>query len=126
MTGEHGRLEALLDVSAHELSLVVVRNVLGCHADEACAAHCRVADGVLGSRLHQVNHHLDDVARRAELTVLSAGGELGEKVLVDVTHDVIVGEVNLLELVYDSGERTRVTHYENGVLHVLSEGGVLA
>ena len=78
MAGEHGRLEALLDVCPHELSFVVVLDVLGRHADEARAAHCWVAYGVFGRGLHELDHHIDDMSRRAELTILPAGGKLGE------------------------------------------------
>ncbi len=52
--------------------------------EEPGGAAGRVADFVVGLRAGHLDHQRDDVARRAELAVLSGRGDLAEHVLVEV------------------------------------------
>ena len=51
----------------------------------------------------QLDHQLDDVARRAELAVLPGGGDLAEHVLVDVALGVAVLHLQAVDHVDDLG-----------------------
>ena len=57
---------------------------------EAAGAAGRIADHIARRRLGQLDHQLDDVARRAELAVLPGGGDLAEHVFVDVALGVAI------------------------------------
>ena len=61
-----------------------VAQVLARRDQEARRTAGRVADDVGGLGRGEFHHQLDDVTRRAELSVLSGGGDLAEHVLVDV------------------------------------------
>ena len=80
-----------------ELLLVVLGDILGTFDNEAGTAHCGVADGVFECGLHQLDHHTDDVARGAELTVVASSGHLAEDVLVDIAHGVAVVHVEFVD-----------------------------
>ena len=114
---QHGVVEvvaverALVEMAARRGVLVdgvavVLHQVLRRGNEEARRAAGRVADHVLGRRGGHVHHQTDDVTRRAELTVLSGGGNLAEHVLVEVTLGVAVGHIDAVELVNDVGQHT--------------------
>ena len=83
------------------------------------------ADEIVQLGLHQLHHHFDDVARRAELAVCAALGDLAEQVFIDVAHDVLVVEVQAVQGVHDAHQHAGGGHEEKRVLHIASEGGVL-
>ena len=99
---------------------VVLHEVLRRGHEEARRAAGRVADHVFGRRGGHVHHQTDDVARRAELTVLSGGGNLAEHVLIEVALGVAVGHVDTVELVDDIGQHTGRGHHEEGILHMVA------
>ena len=99
---------------------VVRHQVLKRCNQEARRAAGRVADHVLGRGGGHVHHQTDDVARRAELAVLSGGGNLAEHVLVEVALGVAVGHVDAVELVDHVGQHTGRRHHEEGILHVVA------
>ena len=65
------------------------------------------------------------MARRAELTVCAARRQLREQVLVDIAHDILICEVNLLKLVDNLCQRTGASHHKSGILHILGKRSVL-
>ena len=99
---------------------MVLHQVLRRGNEEARRAAGRVADRVLGRGGGHVHHQTDDVARRAELAVLSGGGNLAEHVLVEVALGVAVGHVDAIELVDHAGQHTGRGHHEKGILHVVA------
>ena len=48
----------------------------------------RIGDHVVRFRIHQLDHHFDNVARRSELTVDARRGDLGEQIFIDVAAHV--------------------------------------
>ena len=91
----------LARVAFQQLLFVILAYVSRCAANEARAAHCGVANGVIGGWLHKLNHHVDDVARRAELAVRAALGDFRKQVFVHVAHNVFVVQVELINFVDD-------------------------
>ena len=80
----------------------------------------------VGRRRNHLHHELDDVARRAELTVLPGRGDLGEHVLVEVALGVAVLHRDLVDEVDDLGKQLRGGDGEAGVLHVVRVGRAVA
>lgn len=53
--------------------------------DEKSTSSCgRIANTIAWARIAHVDHHADDVPRRAELPVLASGIQLAEQILVEV------------------------------------------
>ena len=84
------------------------------------------ADYVVHLGLHELYHHFDDVARRAELAVRAALGDLAEQVFVDIAHDVLVVEVKAIQCVYNLHQHAGGGHEKQRVLHIAGEGRVLS
>ena len=103
---------------------MTIAQVLTHRYQETRRAAGRVADDVDGLGRGELHHQPDDVARRAELPVLSGGGDLAEHVLVDVALGVAFRHRHLVEQVYHLGEQRRGRDGEARVLHVLRVGGV--
>ena len=68
----------------------------------------------------------DDVARGAELAVLSGAGDLAEHVFVEVALGVAVLHRHAVNHVHDLGEQRGRGDGEARVLHVVRVGGVVA
>ena len=102
---------------------VVLDQMLGSRDEEAGGAASRVADDVLRRGCGHVHHQLDDVARRAELSVLPGSRDLAEHVLVEIALGVAVGHVDVVELIDHVGQHPSRGHHEEGVLHVMGVGG---
>ena len=104
----------------------MLADILRRGADKARAAHRRVADHVIHLGLHQLHHHFDDVARRAELAVGAALGNLAEQVFVNVAHDVLVVQVEAVQRIHHAHQHTGRRHKEQRILHIAGEGSILA
>ena len=74
----------------------------------------------------QGDHHLDDMARGAELAVLSGAGELAKHVLVEVALGVAVLQGNLVQHIHHAGQQARFFGREGeaGVFHMSAESGL--
>ena len=105
---------------------VVFDEMLGSGDEEPGGAAGRIADHVLGGGRGHVHHQPDDVARRAELPVLPGGGDLAEHVFVEIALGVLVGHVEVVDLVDHVGHHPGRRHHEEGVLHVMGVGGSFA
>ena len=124
---EHGRVgiepmeQAVLVVVGmrllQQLLLVVFLHVLGTLYNEACRTHSGVADAVFEGRLHEVYHHLDDVAWRAELAVVARSSHLAEDVFVHIAHGIAVVHIEGIDAIDNLGQRTRVLNEEGGIGH---------
>ena len=112
LTYIHGSLILLLDI-LHRLN------------QESCRTHGRVADVVLGRRLHHLYNHAYDVARRAKLSVGARCSHLAEYILVDIAHGVAVVHVECVHTVNHFGKRTGVGYEEYSRLHVAAVGTLL-
>ena len=87
----------------------------------------RVADDLIGPRVHQLHHHADDVPRRAELPIHPGGSDLGEEKLVDIPPHIPVMELcHLLIDAVQGGDdllqHQRGGNLEDGVSHILGVG----
>jgi hypothetical protein len=96
--------------------------------EEAAGASGRVADVLSWARIAHVDHHADDVARRAELAVLASGVELAEQVLVEVALHVLVLRRNLhgVDGLAGLNEQAGLVDLELGVFHLGREGAARA
>ncbi len=83
---------------------VVGDQMLGGGNKKTGGAAGRVADHVPGGGRGHLHHQLDDVARGAELPVLSGAGDLTEHILVKIALGVGIGHLNTVELIDDVGQ----------------------
>ena len=110
--------------------LAVFAQIFASGHKEASRAAGRVANHIVSAGLHQVNHHADNVARRAELAVDTCRCQLGKQVFVDIAANVSVGKLRRLLIhsvhgSHDFIQHQRRGHFENGITHVLGVGTVL-
>ena len=108
--------------------LVMVADVLRRPHQEARRAAGGVADGVLRGGPEQLHHHGNDMPGRAELAVLSGGGQLAQHVLVQVALHVLLGKIVLVEVVQPGDDLLQHLgrgNQEHGVAHVAGKGGIL-
>ncbi len=114
---EHAVLVVVGVLFLQELLLVVLGDILGTLHNKTGTAHRRVADGVLQRGLHQFHHHPDNVAGRAELSVVACRGHLAEDVLVHVAHRVAVVHVELVHAFHYLDQCAWIGNKEGGTLH---------
>ena len=110
----------------HQIHGIMLADILRCGANKARAAHGRVADYVVHLRLHQLHHHFNDVARRAELAVGAALRNLAEQIFVNIAHDVLVVEVEAVQCVHDPHQHASRRHKEQRILHVACKSRVFS
>jgi hypothetical protein len=75
----------------------VLLQVLGGSYQEAACSRRRITDDFPGLRSGERDHQLNDVGRRAELSVLPGGGDLRELVLVHVALGISVIHVDAVD-----------------------------
>lgn len=85
---------------------------------KATSSASRVAHHIGGSGFHHLNHKPDDVARRAELPVLTRRGDLAQHVFVEVALGVAVLHGDVIDEIDDLGQQRWCGDGEAGVLHV--------
>jgi len=86
--------------------------------EEAGRAASRVADAQAGLGSHERNDQVDDMARRAELTVGAGLRELAEQILIHVAFEIVtfVGrEVHFCDALHDGAQRGAVVDLQRGV-----------
>ena len=98
--------------------------------EEAGRAAGGVADDFVCLGVHQLDHHFDDMARCAELTVQTGLCDFGEQIFIGVTAHIhrlrlIHQAVNFVQRVHHFGKQQRRGQLENGVVHVFGVGAVL-
>ena len=96
-TVEQAMVEVLAQLRVVQQLRVALAQVLASRAQKARRTAGRVADDVGGLGRGELHHQPDDVAWRAELPILSGGGDLGEHVLVDVPLGVAFLHRHLVE-----------------------------
>ncbi len=89
--------------------------------EKACGAAGRVADDLGGLWGDQLDHRVDDMARRAELAVDTGGGELAQQVFVDIALYVALGQRQVVDHLHSGGKHGLVLDLQVGVLHVLAD-----
>ena len=133
---QHG----LVGIKAGEQAGFEVAHVLGFHqflflmlADIGCTgqkktgrAHGGVKDGILERGLHQLHHHIDDMAWSTELAVLTGSGNFTQQILINITHDVLIVHVHGVNAIHNLGKHFCCGNQEHSVLHVAAESSVLA
>ena len=70
----------------------------------------------------QINHHVDDVSRRAELAVDASRCQLAEEVLVEIALGVALGEGQCVDHVDGRDQQRWLVDHQRGVFHILIEG----
>ena len=101
-------------------------DVGGAFQQEPGAAHGRVEDFILQSRLHQLHDHGDDMPRGAELSVVSSGGNLAQQVLIDIAHDILVVHVQRINITNDLRENPGCGNQKHRILHITAECSIFA
>jgi hypothetical protein len=120
------------------IAILIVSEVIGARVgfedvlrgvdEEAAGAGGRIADALAGARIDELDHHADDVARRAELAALPGGVQLAEQIFVEVALHVLVLAGNL-HVVYGLGgldQQAGLVDLELGIGHLLGERAALA
>ena len=123
---EHRGRVMLFVLCFHEISAVILRNVSRRRTDKSRRAHRRIAYHIVKVRLHQFDHHLNDMSWRAELTVGTALRNLRKQILIHVAHDVLVVEVKAVQCINHTHKHPRRRHKEQGIFHILGESRVPA
>ncbi len=123
---EQAAVEVLAALAVAEHLRMALAEVLPRGDEEARRAAGRVADHVVGRGRRHLDHQADDVARGAELAVLSGGRDLAEHVLVQVALRVPVLHGHVVDHVHDLREEGRRRDREAGVLHVAAVAGAVA
>ena len=121
---EQAAVEVLAKLRVVQQLRVSLAQVLADRGQEARCTAGRVADDIGRPRCGEFHHQPDDVARCAELPVLSGGGDLSEHVLVDVALGVTFLHWHLVKQVHHLGQQCRGRDGEACVLHVLRVGGI--
>ena len=98
--------------------------------EEAGRAASGVADDFVRLGIHQLDHHFDDMARCAELTVQAGLRDFGEQIFIGVTAHIhrlrlIHQAVNFIQRVHYFGKQQRRGQLENGIVHIFGVGTVL-
>ena len=107
-----------------QLLLRMLLHIFCTFHDKAGATHSRVAYCVLGRRLHQFNHHADNMAGRAELTVSATGSHLAEHIFIDVTHRVAVAHIKFTDTVNHFLQCAGILNHKHSILHEPRVGGL--
>ncbi len=103
---------------------VYLPDVLARRDQKARRTRRRVADHILGRRPHQGNHHLDDVAGRAKLSVLARRGDFGQQVFVDVALRIPVFHRDVGQQVHHLSQQLGRRNHERRPFHVAAKGRV--
>ena len=100
---------------------MVVAEIFARRDQEAAGAAGGIADHVLRTRRHHLDHQRDDVARGAELAVLAGGRDLRQHVFVEVALGVAILHRDFGEEIDHLGQQRRRRNGEARALHM---GGV--
>ena len=108
-----------------ECPLVMLLDILHCLHQEASTTHRRVADKVGRCRLHHIDNHTNDVARRAKLSVRSRSSHLTEDILIDIAHRITVVHVECIDPIDHLRQCTSIRDKEGSRLHIPTVGTLL-
>ncbi len=131
VTEEHMVHVVILLLAVEEdLLLAAFLQVFARRHQKAGGAAGRVADDIVGLRVHQLHHHANDMPRRAELAVPPGLADFAEQVFVSIATHIrrlrfAHQAVNLIQRVHHLGEQQRRGQHEDRVVHVLGIGAVL-
>ena len=59
---------------------------------------------ILERGLHQLHHHIDDMAWSTELAVLTGSGNFTQQILINITHDVLIVHIHGIDSIHDLGQ----------------------
>ena len=120
---EHGGVIALAHILVGlDGGTVLVVDLTGSLHDETCTTHGRVADDIINLGLSHRDNHTDDVARRAELTVLPLLRHSCQHILIDIAHGVGIFHIQQVDIVDDTLQHVSLRNTEHGILHVAAIG----
>ncbi len=123
---EHALVEVLAQLAVvQEVGLALAQEFAG-GDQKAGGAAGRVADQIGGLRRGHLDHQADDVAGRAELSVLSGAGDLAQHVLVEIALGVAILHGHVVEQIDHLGQERGRGNGEARVLHVVGIGRAVA
>ena len=113
-----------------DLLLAVFLKIVTHSNKKSRSAARRIADDLVSFRLHQVDHHADNVARSAELTVDTRSRNLGKQIFVNIAARICRLElghllVNAVHRSHDLVEHQRSRDLENRITHIFGIGAFL-
>ena len=121
IAGEKTGLKVSRILRLHQLCSLVRDDVGTTLLQEAGAPHGRVKNLVFESRLHELHHHVDNVARGSELAVFAGSGNLAEQVFIDIAHEVFVVHVQGIDAIHHLGQHIARGNEKHRVFHVSAE-----
>ena len=88
--------------------------------EETAGSGSWVADALAWAWIAHVDHHADNVAWRAELTILASGVELAEQVLVEIALHILVlrRDLHCVDGLAGLDEQARLVDFELSVFHL--------
>ena len=108
-----------------QLGLVVFLHILGTLYNESCTSHSRIAYAILQIRLHEFHHHLNDMSRRAELSVVARCCHLAKYILVHVAHRITIIHIERINTIDNLHQGSRILHEESCICHEATIGTLL-
>ena len=91
---------------------------------ETCRTTGRIADGIFRRRLNQCDHHVANMLRCSELTILPGCLNFPKHVFIKITLHVLAVEIMRVEIIHASNELLqylRCRNQENSIRHVLGK-----
>ena len=104
-------------IGIKQFLLAVLLNILSTLDNKARRAHSRVADSILNSGLHKLDHHLDNMARSAELTIVATRSHLAQDILIDIAHSVTVVHIQSIDALDNLNQCAWVLNHKGSVSH---------
>lgn len=79
--------------------LIGATDVLRRRNQETCCSACRIANSIIWCRLQQLDHHLSNMLRGTELSVLACCSQLAEHVLIQVALHIQLCNIVLVQII---------------------------
>src|SRR5690554_475516 len=89
--------------------------------EKACGTAGRIADNIGRLRCNQLDHGVDDVARRAELAVDAGGGQFAQQVFIDIALHITLVQRQVVDHFHGGGKHRFVLDLEIGIFHVFAD-----
>ena len=100
-----------------QLLLAVLLNILSTLDNKTRRAHSRVADSILNSGLHKLDHHLDNMARGTELSIITTRSHLAQDILIYIAHSVTVVHIQSINALDNLNKCAWVLNHKGSVSH---------
>lgn len=120
------RTSKMLPLLRSHLVLVVAADIFRSRDQESSGTTGRIADGIIGGRLQQFDHHFSDMLRSTELAILACACQLTQHILIQVTLHIQLRDIMFVKIIQtgdDFLEKLGRGDEEHRITHVPGKGG---